>query len=233
MANEIDRKKRGDLTPNDEAGFFEHYGNEATARSITGTLLRFSKGDYLAGTEGVVVPAGTRLVAVMDSLLIGWVRWWDNTATEPRMGLIVKGFQPDRRSDLGDDDKDRWEVDNDGEPRDPWRFTNYLILRALKDGETYTFATSSKGGLGCIGELSRAYGKAMRQRSNEWPVIEIDVGSYQHRDRSLGRIKFPIFKIVDWVSKDGPDGAPEDAKPPEPQKPAAAAEPARKTEPVF
>jgi hypothetical protein len=53
------------------------------------------------------------------------------------------------------------------------------------------------------------------------------VGSYQHRDRSLGRIKYPIFKIVDWVNKNepDPDKAPATVPPksPPPNKAAAAA----------
>ena len=117
--------------------------------------------------------------------------WWSKASSRKR------------RSDLGDHDKDRWEVDNEGQPRDPWQFTNYLILHDAESGEVYTFATASKGGLGAIGELCKAYGKAMRQKPDQYPVIELDVGSYQHRDRSLGRIKFPIFKIVGWIAKDG------------------------------
>jgi hypothetical protein len=41
----------------------------------------------------------------------------------------------------------------------------------------------------------------MRERPNDYPVIELGVGSYQHRDKSLGRIKFPIFKPVGWTAK--------------------------------
>ncbi len=208
MKNEIDKRNSSELTADERADLFESYGNQTTTRNIAGTLLRFSKGDYLAGTEGISIPVGTRFVAMMDLLMIGWVHWSDNGPTEQRMGALVERFMPDRRSDLGDDDKERWEFDNDGKPRDPWQYTYYLILRAIKDGEIYTFATASKGGRACIGELAKVYGKMSRQRPNEWPVIEIDVGSYQHRDRSFGRIKFPIFKIVDWVPKDSPDVAP-------------------------
>jgi hypothetical protein len=193
--------------PADEQGnLFEAYGNAATARSITGTLLRFSKGDFLAGQDNAEVPIGSRFVAIMDTLLIGWVRWWDNAPTEQRMGFVSERYQPERRADLGELDTDAWEVDNDGKPRDPWQFTNYLVLRRVEDGEIFTFATASKGGRGAIGELSKEYGKAMRQKPDQWPEIELGVGSYQHRDRSLGRIKYPVFTpIVDWVPKDNDD----------------------------
>jgi hypothetical protein len=43
------------------------------------------------------------------------------------------------------------------------------------------------------------------------PIIELGVGSYQHRNRSFGEIRFPIFKVAGWISIDKLppiDGAP-------------------------
>jgi hypothetical protein len=189
---------------NEQKNMFQTYGEAATARAIEGTLLRFSKSDFLAGasSDATEVALGTRFVAVMDSLNIGWLRWDNNAPCEPRMGLIVDGFQPTRRSELGDLDKEMWERDSEGEPRDPWQFTNNLVLRQIETGEVYTFVTSSKGGLGAIGELCKVHGKHIRQHPDDYPIVELDVGSYQHRDRSLGRIKYPIFKVVGFINKD-------------------------------
>lgn len=177
------------------------YGNAAAARTIVGDLLKFSKGDYTAGSTDDEVPLGTRLVAVMGSLTIGWVKWQGSRPAEQRMGPVADNFQPASRSELGDTDESEWETDGEGASRDPWQFTNYLILVEQEAGKTFTFTTSSRGGLGAIGELSKSYGKTMRQRPDQFPVIELDVGSYLHSNRSYGRIKFPIFKIVDWVAK--------------------------------
>jgi hypothetical protein len=222
--NEIMKQKT--TLPADEAGnTFEIYGNAATTRSITGTLLKFSKGDYLAGQDGVDVPVGTRFVAQMESLTVGWVRWENNAPTEQRMGSVADAYQPERRGDLGDMDKATWETDDDGKPRDPWQFSNYLILRRVDHDEIFTFVTSSKGGLSAIGELCKGYGKTMRQKPDQSPVIELGVDSYQHRDRSLGRIKFPTFVVVDWVAKDANgNGSPAAAnKPKQASSPKAAA----------
>jgi hypothetical protein len=178
------------------------YGNAATARAIVGLLLKFSKGDYLAGTEDEPVPTGTRLIANMDSLLIGWVRWEDNVPVEQQMGLVMDNYQPANRKDLSHTDKALWDRDDKGKERDPWQFTNYLVLFDKQNPETvYTFATSSGGGRDAIGELSKAYGKAMRQRPDQYPVIELGVGQYRHRDRTIGWVKYPTFRIVDWVDK--------------------------------
>ena len=114
----------------------------------------------------------------MRQLISAWVWWW-------------KAFRQHDVLELGDLNKDSWERDSEGEPRDPWQFTNHLPMDRVDDSKAFTFVTSSKGGLGCIGELCKEYGKHVRQHPDEEPVIEIDVGSYLHRDRSRGRVKYP------------------------------------------
>jgi hypothetical protein len=139
------------------------------------------------------------------------------------MGLVVDAFRSPQRSELGDLDKEMWERDSEGKPRDPWQPTNYLVMRDLDTGETFTFTTSTNGGFGAIGELAKAYGKHIRQHPDDYPVVELDVGSYQHRDRSRGRIKFPIFKIVDWVNKNDPGPAAPATEPPKSPPPDTSA----------
>lgn len=183
------------------ANHFQAYGDQASQRSIVGKLLKFSKGDFLCGENDEEVDEGTRFVANMDELMVGWIRWSDSKPTDQIMGRVAEGYQPPRRNELGDDDKSRWEVDEQGRERDPWQFSNYLILKAEEGDELFTFTTSSRGGLNAIGELCKAYGKAMRQKPDEYPIIALGVGSYQHSNKAYGRIKFPIFEIVGWAAK--------------------------------
>ena len=138
----------------------------------------------------------------MDSLEVGHVRWEGMRPVEPRMGRLVGGFKPAKRSELGHDDRSQWETDDEGQARDPWQFSNQLELADPDKGELYTFCTSSKGGLTAIGELCKQYGAAMRQRPDDWPVIELGVGSYAHANKAYGKIKYPVFGIVDSVPKD-------------------------------
>ncbi len=227
VTNEIDNKKSTEMTPG-QADFFEGYGNAATARSIVGTLLRFNKGDYYAGTQDEEIPLGTRFAAIMNSLMVGWVCWQGNVPIEQQMGPVCEGHQPKRRNELGDLDEDKWERDDEGEPRDPWAFTNYLVMRRIEDSELFTFTTTSKGGLGAIGELCKAHGKHIRQRPDQDPVIELDAGSYLHRDRARGRIKIPVFTIVDWIAKDDDTGSTREPPKSLPPSQTAAAKPAAK-----
>jgi hypothetical protein len=192
MANEVSKATQN---------FFEKYGEAATARNVTGRLLRFTKfGEYRAGQDEQEIPRGTALVAYMATLAVGYVRWEDSRPAEIIMGPVGEGFVPPPRAELGHLDEDKWETFEDGRPRDPWQLSNSLVLIELESGEFYTFSTSSKGGLGAIGELSKIYGKHIRQKPDEMPCVELDVGSYQHSNRAFGEIRFPIFKVTGWIS---------------------------------
>ena len=120
-------------------------------------------------------------------------------------------------------DQAQWETDGDGRPRDPWQFTNLLVLSDPHTRELYTFSTSSRGGLGAIGELAKAYSSHVRVAPDDAPIVALEVGSYQHPNKAYGEIRYPIFKVVDWVpSSQLPpiDGSePEVLAAPEPEPP--------------
>ena len=184
-----------------ESNPFLAYGEAASQKAIVGSLLRFSKGDFLAGQDDEEVSAGTQFVANMDEMLAGWIRWEANKPTDHIMGKVSDGYQPPRRNELGDNDKTAWDVDATGQQRDPWQFSNYLLMKGVVDNELYTFTTSSRGGLNALGDLCKVYGKALPQRPSEYPVIAIGVNAYDHPNRSFGRIKVPTFQVVGWAPK--------------------------------
>lgn len=204
--NEVVKKTANQQVAEQNTNYFTQYGDQASQRTIVGSLLKFTKGRYFAGEDNDAVPLGTRFIANMNAFMVGWIRWEDNKPTDHVMGLLAEGYQPPKRSELGDNDKEEWERDEqNGQPRDPWQFANYLLLKrydADDDDSIYTFTTSSRGGLNELGALAKKYGKLMRQHENEWPVIEIGSDSYQHKIRSYGMIDTPVFKLVGWAAKD-------------------------------
>jgi hypothetical protein len=181
---------------------FADYANAALAGNITGTLLKFTKGDWLAGKNNEEVPLGTRMVANMNSFSVGWMRWSNGKVTDARMGRVVDRFVPARRNELGDSDSDLWEVDDNNVPKDPWQFTNNLELADPETSELYTFSTSSNGGRRCCENLCKSYSRERARHPDEWPVVELGVDSYQHSNKAYGRIKVPTLKIVGWADKD-------------------------------
>jgi hypothetical protein len=234
MDNDIDKKKTTDLTT-DQSDLFERYGSAATARNIEGDLLKFVQGDFLAGQDGREIPLGTRLSGRMNTLCVGYQRWENGQPTEQRhMGLVAEGYVPPKRSELGDLDKGQWERDAKGAPKDPWSFSNLLVFDNPKTSEVFTYATSSRGGISAVGELCKLYGKHIRQHPDEDPLIELDASSYLHPEKTIGRVKVPVFKLVGWIDKNGPnsanDAAPAPSEPPKSppsDKGGAAAKPAQ------
>jgi hypothetical protein len=179
---------------------FEAFADAVAPKYILGKLLKFSKGEYLAGEASEVIPLGTRLVAAMDCQLVGWVRWDAGKPVEHRMVRILDGKAPQRRADLGDHDQAQWERDSQGQLRDPWCLSHYLPM-VDQTQEIFTYATTSRGGTGALADLARYYGKQSRAHPDEFPVIELQVGTYQHQNPQFGRIKFPEFKRVGWELK--------------------------------
>jgi len=178
------------------------FGNAVASMSrIKGQLLKFNKGEWTAGTEAEELSEGTRLVANMEQLLIGWQRWEDNRPVEEDMGLVLDEFIAKKRHELSFTDQAEWETDkNSGLPRDPWRWTCMLILKGTdRHGQIYTFSTQSKGGIDACGLLARTYGKEMREHPDEFPIVALGRESYKHAE--YGKIYKPLFPIVDWRDK--------------------------------
>jgi hypothetical protein len=201
MANEVTKKSTNEMMSGASKNFYEKYGEAATRRKFVGRLLKFSKfGEYCAGSEDEEIARGTALAVYMSTLEIGWVRWEDGRPVDDsNMGLIADGYVPPKRHELGYLDRSQWEAYDDEEPRDPWQFTNQLVMVDRENEEFFTFTTSSKGGLGAIGELAKDHGKHIRLHPDEMPIVKLDGGSYKHPKRKYGEIRFPIFKVTDRI----------------------------------
>jgi hypothetical protein len=168
------------------------YANAVAPRYIIGNLFRFNKGEYLAGEENEAVALGTKFTVAADELLAGQIRWISGKPVEHVMVRVADGSPLPKRSDLGDEDRSAWEIDERGEPRDPWQFTNYLPMMN-ENGDLFTFTTSSTGGKDAIANLARRYGYHRSRYPDVYPIISIGVGSYPHKKKEYGRVKFPLF----------------------------------------
>lgn len=183
---------------------FAAYGQEAASGS--GNFLKFSKGEWLLGQNDDEIALGRRLAANMGELSIGWIRWSDGKPAERRMGLLAQGYKPESRDALGYTDQTAWEVDDQGKAKDPWNFTNELPLADPDTGEQMTFSASSKGGIGAIGNLCKAYGKEYRAQGGKVPVLELGRDSYKHP--TYGKTYVPVLTISEWVEDSSLAAAP-------------------------
>jgi hypothetical protein len=179
---------------------FEVFGKAVVRRPLF-DLLKFNKGDYLRGRYSEETPLGSEWVVVMPSLETGWIEWRESKPVNRFMGRLIEGFVRKPRHEMGQTDQAQWEQDGQGHPRDPFQLTNEVIFVSRDLSEVYLFTTSSKGGIGALGELAGHYGARIRQRPDDYPVVKLSSSSYAHSDRSIGRVKTPLFPIAAWVDR--------------------------------
>lgn len=183
------------------------YASYGAKVGATGQYLSFDSGEFQYGQNKAELKLGSRLVANMPGLRVGWRRWYGGQVTDDLTELLAECRPMQRRNDLGDEDVALWEKPKatpnnpTPAPRDPWQITNILELMG-EDGETYIFSTGSKGGIGAIGRLCTAYGKERRMRPGMLPIIELGRDSYMHKE--YGKTYFPVFTIVGWTDEDAP-----------------------------
>lgn len=201
MANDLDIKQPNLVQLQSEKNFFQLYAEQVVRNNIIGQLLKFAKGDWSVGRDSTPIEIGTKLAASMDSFQIGWIKWGGNKVQDELMGQSI----PPKRATLGDLDESEWELNADGSPRDPWQFTNRLVLKLPGEhyhpDDAFTFYTSSQGGIRTCGELAAAYGNRLALDDTCNPIVELGVDSYMHPNKSFGRIKIPKFTIVAWEDK--------------------------------
>lgn len=178
---------------------YSAYAAEASTRTIVGTLLKFAKGEWTKGQNDNVVPLGTKFVADMRNVMVGWIRWENKKPVEHRIGRIADNYRPEARPSLGYNDKSQWEIDEKSDKaNDPWQQTSLLFLMSQESG-IFTWSPSSAGGRNAVIKLCGAYGKLFRQHPGHLPVMEIGTDSYRHAE--YGKTFVPEMRIVGWYDE--------------------------------
>jgi hypothetical protein len=125
------------------------FARQMNSRRIVGKPLRFNKGDWLVGAKDAQsqLQAGTTLAVVMPTLLVGWIKWVNGDVADDNVGVVAEGFKMPRRRELGDEDSDRWPLDEKtGERKDPWQKTSSIIMIDRSLSDVYTFTTNRRPG---------------------------------------------------------------------------------------
>jgi hypothetical protein len=199
MAQELVNKISTAVAITDNTDPFQAFADAVAPQHILGKLLKFTKGDWVAGEGSEPVDKKGSFIVGMHALTTGWVRWREFKPVEHAMVSIGSRLLPPRRDELGDNDPGTWETDDRGDKRDPWQPTSYLPMVSNNDGEVFTFAASSKGGIEALGKLSRIYAAHRRSAPGQLPVVTLSNSGYQHSRRELGYIKTPLFVVTGWV----------------------------------
>ena len=175
---------------------FREMANALRSRSgFDATMLKFSKGLWLAGKDAVQMN-DAELIACVDKAMFGWVRWIDKKPVDYWVGYVAERYKPPLRSQLGDNDQTKWPKKGS----DPLQMTFFLPLVDPNDGTLYVFSTTSKGGRDALANLQEAYADNRQfhpQDAHKLPLVNLGRDHYPHPE--FGRVETPVFEIAGWV----------------------------------
>src|SRR5262249_41065553 len=170
-----------------------------------GEFVRFTKEAKLARvSDGEEIPAGTKCVCVFDQAQHGWIKFnGDGQPPTRHMGAMFGGYVPSPRTELGDDDKAHWEKGLSGEAVDPWKAQVVLALKGLDGDRLYIFQTMSVTGLRSVASLIAECKQMAKKQPTMYPVVELAIGAFEHKNPQIGTVKKPAFKLVGTAPRDG------------------------------
>jgi hypothetical protein len=185
---------------------------------FNGQLLKFVKGVWKLGRNGVDV-LGHSFVTRPDWAMHGWTKWWDRKIVDYRIGYIADRYKPPIREQLGDDDRDLWDIWCGG--RDPWgNLQWHLPMFNAVSNEQLLWTTDTMGGCDALAALLNAFADRLAADPADGkilPIVELDSDTYHHPTR--GAIAVPLFNIVGYAVM------PTTPRPPLPVAPAPRALP--------
>jgi hypothetical protein len=195
--NETTKTNGGAVAVADDGGNISAY-LDAHAGGTTYTRFKFAKDHrYRRVSDDEEVPLGKEFIVIYDQIMVGWIKFLEKgTPPESRMGRLFGGFMPCPRPDLGDTDQSLWELGLSGAPADPWLSQILLPLQAVADGELHLFGTTSITGRNAVGRVIDECRKMQRHDPDNYPVIKLALGSFQHRDERVGRVVVPAFPRI-------------------------------------
>jgi hypothetical protein len=192
---------------------FKSLAKSLLSSAIDGDILKYIRGQWVAGKDKVPIEMGTRMIFNMATAQYGYVRWSGSKKTDERMVCIADGEPHPNRNDLGDLDEDLYELDSNGKRRDPWQFTLRVTMADPATGKLYSYSATSMGGREAFARFMGYYGEHADDHPNEHPLVELGSDSYEHSNRSFGTVYKPQLTLVGWVRKDANTiGAPAAAK---------------------
>jgi hypothetical protein len=170
---------------------------------------------FVTRDDGVKIDEKRVFTALMEQLLVGLIHFHGKgNPPDVRMAAIYDGQVPPSREELGETDESQWEIGLSGKPEDPWTPQNYLPLEDADTKEAFTYVSRTVTGIRAIGNLVRHYERLRKSHPNMYPLINLKVGGFNHRDERIGWVSTPNLAVVGRHPKDG-DGAdaPVDASP--------------------
>lgn len=164
--------------------------DDTSGRQIQGTLIRFDDKQWYSGKEKIVIPNGTRFIAL--AIKAGWKRWAKGKVVE--FVAEIDGHYP-QRHELGYDDAGAWECGPDDKPSDPFQNSREVLLIDPCTFAVYTFCIASGGGRSAVDDLKAAVRNARRLHPGVVPLVSLE---WQVMRTRHGMGSKPYLNIVEW-----------------------------------
>jgi hypothetical protein len=164
---------------------------DSSARMYVGKIIRFKEGRYFNDKE-IVKTEGRHYS--FQGLILMYQRWDDGKPVET--WVTQPGQKHPHRNSFGHLDKSEWPAGLSGEPEDPVQDVRLMHVIGEDTGQSYTFSTSSFGGIMAVTDLKQSIASYRLQHPGSRPIIEL---SQCPMKTKFGTRMRPDFPIVGWI----------------------------------
>jgi hypothetical protein len=188
-----------------EQEYRSRYLDEVAPSDIVGRTIKFNgkDGRFYTADDDADVSEDTDFIALCDETVVGWVRFnGPGERPDKIMGLLYGGFVMPERETLGDLDKTQWEPGLSGEPDDPWKHYQYLVLQQADTRELFTFVTCTPTGRRATGNLLRHYDRLRQRQPDDVPVVRLRPQGYYNKKQKGIWTPTPGFIVFGKTSRD-------------------------------
>jgi hypothetical protein len=155
------------------------------------------KSAFVTTDDGEELSEEDDYVCLADQTLDEMIRFNGKGNSPTRhSGLIYEGWRRPAREELGDLDKSLWDVGLNGQPADPWQHRVHVILQHAETQELFVFVTGSLSGHRAVANLLKHYNRTLRTHPDDYPVVRLKVGGFNHKDDRIGWVATPVFAVV-------------------------------------
>lgn len=169
-----------------------------TVAPMSSAIIKMDKtGHWVYGADQTEAEDDARWAVNPFSFVHGFIAWGDGEVLAEKMSSVT---QPLPELDAAPPSAKKG-----------WEQQVGLMLKCLTGedaGLECRYTTTSVGGKRAVQTLAVAI-SAQVEKDPERPVPIVTLGKDHYQHKSYGRIYTPVFEIVEWVSMDGEEAAPE------------------------
>jgi hypothetical protein len=169
-----------------------------TVAPMSSAIIKMDKtGHWVYGADQTEAEDDARWAVNPFSFVHGFIAWGDGEVLAEKMSSVT---QPLPELDAAPPSAKKG-----------WEQQVGLMLKCLTGedaGLECRYTTTSVGGKRAVQTLAVAIA-AQVEKDPERPVPIVTLGKDHYQHKSYGRIYTPVFEIVEWVSMDGEEAAPE------------------------